>query len=342
MKCLIYSDVHHGTSIGKLGDSGLDLRIEDSLNVEKEITKYCMDHEIEIVIFAGDRFKSRSPAMWLANVVDEIWMERHKVGIKTFSVVGNHDSYRIVGYGTNYSKLWKEMSNIEIFDKSKIINLLDKKIGFLPWGWELESLKDKVDLLIFHGCITGYKDARGYIPDKEGFDLNLLKKYCKFFVAGHIHSREEIQGDGVYLGSPYQIDILDSGSRRGWLVFDIEDFSYEFVDSNAPELIIMDKVRSISDIDEEKIERNYVFCKVKKGLERECSKKLEDHGARWYQITTVKEKGIFLKGVLEETYAGEDVNKMIKEYVNSRNLSNKSELIEIGFELWKEIKGGEK
>jgi DNA repair exonuclease SbcCD nuclease subunit len=339
---LLYADIHHGITIGKLGSSGLDLRIEDTLEIERQITEYCLKNNIKTVIFAGDRFKSRNPDMWLVNLVDELWSRRSLKGIETYALLGNHDTYKIVSHKSNYSRLWGYSENVRIFSKPDLTYEWRGEdddcisIGFLPYSCELESLKEKVDLLIFHGCVKGFKDTRGYIPTDEGFELDGLREKCRFFVAGHMHSFEDIQGYGIYLGAPYQIDMLDAGSKRGWVVLDIENFNYEFVESFAPELVVIDNIKDIQKINENQVKGNYMFCKVEKGIEKDCKRILEEYGARTFRVTAIKEKGIFLKGIAEDVFSGEDIDKMIVEYVTSRNLSNKNKIIDVGKQIWKE------
>ena len=64
MKVLHFSDLHIGYErYSKTTDlkTGLDDRIVDFLNVFDELIDYAINEDVDLVLFAGDAFKTRNP-----------------------------------------------------------------------------------------------------------------------------------------------------------------------------------------------------------------------------------------------------------------------------------------
>lgn len=338
MRILVYSDIHHGVMIGKLGRSGLDLRIEDTLEIEKQITEICKKERIQRVIFCGDRFKSRNPPIWLINLVDRCWVERCREHIVIDALVGNHDSYRVINLGTSYSYLWNGWNGLEgvkIHDRPSIEMIGGLAIGFLPYGSMLKDLSDRVDLLVFHDEVKGYIDDRGY-RGREGFDVREIRKVCKFFVSGHIHSFMDVDGFGIVVGAPYQIDTLDIGKRRGVLIIDTDSLKkIEFRELDGiPKL----KKMKEEDVVVDEVKGNYVICEVERKNVKNMKKKMEEFGARWFRIEERIGIGIFVDKFAKKIYLEGNPIDMIKEYVSSRNLKDRDRIEELGIEIWRELK----
>ena len=337
-KALLVADIHHGVTIGKLGASGLDLRLEDTLFLEEHITQFCVDEGIPLVIFLGDRFLTRNPPMWLVNKVDELWKRRIDLGIKCIALVGNHDCYRVVDYGTSYSALWKG-SGLSIVDKPRSVMLFDRKVGYLPFGYKLEELPgNDYDILFFHDEVQGFEDKRGFKARTgafaKGLNLQELEHKAKLVIGGHIHSHEDFGTNCCYLGAPYQIDRLDIGKERGITLLDFEDLSMEFIPIDAPRLVEL----TVTDINETigpvAIHGNYVKCFVKAGGEKTVEHVLTEAGARSLVVHTIREKGLMVESVAKRIYSAKNPNAMIKEFVNSRQLADKDLLIDAGMKLW--------
>lgn len=343
MKIVIFSDIHHGITIGKLGASGFDLRMEDTFKIEEKITDFCVVNEIDTLVYGGDRYKSRNPSVWLMNQVDALWDKRRRLGIKTISLIGNHDVYRVVHYGSSYSALWQNLPGLTICSTPAITEIGGRQIGFLPYGYPLSDIDGKVDVLFFHDEIRGFEDDRGYKAPawfgSRGLDLKELEQKCKIMIGGHIHSHIGIAGKGVYVGAPYQIDRLDIGKHRGLIVLDLDTLEIEFVEIGAPQLIELTVVDA-SGITKEAVRGNYVTCFVKSGTERDVEKVLQDYEAKNFVVHTIKERGFMVEQIAKEVYASENPESAIMEYVSSRELANKDFVTEIGLRLWKKV--GEK
>jgi len=340
-KVICYSDIHHGTLIGKLGSNDVDLRVEDALDVERQVTQYCLDHGIDTVLFCGDRFRSRNPSVWLFNMVEEVWFDRADKGIETFALVGNHDQYRIVGHGSNYSVLWNKKvvsDRVHVIEQPSTITIKDKAFGFVPFGYSLCCADWKVDLIVFHDELQGFKDDRGYIG-RSGFSTKELRQTCKFFLSGHIHAFADVHGQGLIVGAPYQMDMLDVGIRKGFLVFDTETFEHEFVETRVPKIVRIDVLDDTDVVKEQEVAGNYVYCRTSRNKMDAVKDKLKRFEARAFRVDEIVDKGMFVEAFARKVYEARSGNEMIHEYIDSRDVPNKLSLREKGCEIWQEVAG---
>lgn len=334
MKVLVYGDVHHGCFAGKLDRNGFDVRVNDTLKVEYDVTQYCVDNGITVTIFDGDRFESRNPPLWLTNLVDEAWMDRIRKGINIISILGNHDSYRVFQYGHSYSRLWADVSGLQLYDKPGYLTLNGKKLALLPWGYPLSDLKEPADVLFFHEAVVGHEDERGYKPF-DGYDYDEIRSKAKIFLGGHIHSQERIGATGAYVGNPYQKDRLDIGKQRGFVLLDMDTLGFEFVAMSNPQIKEF-TIKDESELVESEVRNNYVRCIVKLGKERAVEKRLREMGARFFVISVIKERGFLVQQIAKGIYKQDKVEPMIHEYVSSREVPDKNLAKEIGNLIWKE------
>jgi DNA repair protein SbcD/Mre11 len=107
LRVLHFADVHIGMeNFGRIdSDSGLSSRVVDFLRRMDEMVQYAADHEVDLVVFAGDAFKTRSPNPTLQR--EFAWRVQDLRNLApVVLLVGNHD------LPMNASRA----SSIEIFD----------------------------------------------------------------------------------------------------------------------------------------------------------------------------------------------------------------------------------
>jgi len=335
MKVLFYGDIHHGTMIGKVDKSGLDLRIQDTLKIEKDITDICLREGIKLVIFCGDRFKNRMPPVWLINLVDGCWLDRVRSGIRMIAICGNHDYLRIKDYKDSFSILWDEDEfDISIFRTPNSLSIEGRNFGFFPFGFDLPD-DSFYDIIVFHDEIYGFRDSRGYYAN-GGLDLKRLRERCKFFVGGHIHSFEDF-GDGIYVGAPYQIDRLDAGSERGVVILDLETFKFDFIELDVPKLLYLDissddDLKKVSTIDY----KCYLSCSVDSDLEREAKSLILKNSNILYIFMAIKKKrGLYIEKIFKNAFYTDKIEDAISEFVSSKDVFDKKLVLDTGLRLWR-------
>src|SRR5687768_10415097 len=102
IRVLHFADLHVGMeNYGKLdAQSGISSRIRDFLDRLDEVVAHALDHEADLVIFAGDAFKTRDPdptqqrefALRIKKLADQV---------PVFMLVGNHDIPGIAARATS-------------------------------------------------------------------------------------------------------------------------------------------------------------------------------------------------------------------------------------------------
>ncbi len=93
MKLLHFADAH--IDMANYGrhdpETGLPLRVLDFLKSLDAIVNAAIDEKVDLVIFAGDAYKDRSPAPTFQREWGKRIIRLSKAGIRTLLLVGNHD-----------------------------------------------------------------------------------------------------------------------------------------------------------------------------------------------------------------------------------------------------------
>jgi exonuclease SbcD len=93
IKLLHFADAHIDMANYGRHDpaSGLPMRVMDFLKSLDEIVQAAIDEKVDLVIFAGDAYKDRSPAPTFQREWDKRIMRLSDAGIPTLLLTGNHD-----------------------------------------------------------------------------------------------------------------------------------------------------------------------------------------------------------------------------------------------------------
>src|SRR3990172_1237509 len=121
IRALHFADLHVGMeNYGKIDpQTGISSRIRDFLDRLDEVIAYALDHDADLVIFAGDAFKTRDPdptqqrefAKRIKGLADKV---------PVFMLVGNHDVPAMAAKATS----------IDIFRALEVPNIIiGGKIG---------------------------------------------------------------------------------------------------------------------------------------------------------------------------------------------------------------------
>jgi DNA repair protein SbcD/Mre11 len=134
IRALHFADLHIGMeNYGKVDpQTGTSTRIRDFLNRLDEVVDYALDHEADLIIFAGDAFKTRDPdptqqrefAKRIKKLADQI---------PVFMVVGNHDIPGMAARATS----------IDIFGALEVPNII---VGRKPGSQVIETRRGPVFL----------------------------------------------------------------------------------------------------------------------------------------------------------------------------------------------------
>ena len=102
MRILHFADLHIGVENYGRPDpaTGLSTRLLDFLAVFDELVEYALTHEIDLVLFAGDAYKSRDPSQTQQREFARRIARLTGAGIPVFLLVGNHDLPYAMGRAT--------------------------------------------------------------------------------------------------------------------------------------------------------------------------------------------------------------------------------------------------
>ena len=102
MRVLHFADLHIGVeNYGKTDpQSGLSTRLIDFLRSLDEVVDYALDHEVDLVVLAGDAYKGRDPSQTHQRELARRLARLSSEGVPVFLLVGNHDLPYAIGKAT--------------------------------------------------------------------------------------------------------------------------------------------------------------------------------------------------------------------------------------------------
>jgi len=152
MRILHFADLHLGVeNYGRIDPAtGLSSRLVEFLTAFDELVEYAIRHEVDLVLFCGDAYKTRDPSQTQQREFARRIALLAASGIKVFLLVGNHDLPNAIGRATS----------LDIFDTLSIKNVIvgngidayrietrsgDLQIVALPWvGRSMLLTRDEV------------------------------------------------------------------------------------------------------------------------------------------------------------------------------------------------------
>jgi len=201
------------------------------------------EHNIDTIIHIGDVFDNRktidyNALNWAKSVVFEP-LKKYNVHM----VIGNHDVYYNNTNKINSPNLLLDVyDNIHIYKHPTDIKIDNLSISLIPWITDdnknetLEFIKNTDSTVCFgHLELQGFRVNKTLVME-DGMSKDIFSKYQKVF-SGHYHTRST-DGHVHYIGNPYEMFSNDVGDERGFVIFDTEDLSHEFI--NNPYQIFMD------------------------------------------------------------------------------------------------------
>lgn len=102
MRILHFADLHIGVeNYGRIDpNTGLSSRLGDFLHTYDEMVDYAIDNAVDLVLFAGDAYKSRDPSQTHQREFAKRIARLSSAGIPTFLLVGNHDTPQVIAQAT--------------------------------------------------------------------------------------------------------------------------------------------------------------------------------------------------------------------------------------------------
>ncbi len=140
MKILHFADAH--IDVANYGrhdaQSGLPLRVLDFLKSLDVIVETALAEKVDLVLFAGDAYKDRTPAPTFQREWGRRILRLSKAGIPTLLLLGNHDVSPAIGRAHAVQEFdTLEVPGVRVLDKPQFLRLddlgLPLQILALPW-----------------------------------------------------------------------------------------------------------------------------------------------------------------------------------------------------------------
>lgn len=133
VKILHFADAH--IDMANYGrhdpESGLPMRVMDFLKSLDEIVQAAIDEQVDLVIFAGDAYKDRSPAPTYQREWGKRIMQLSRAGIQTLLLTGNHDISPATGRAHAIQEFETlDVPHVKVLDKPQFLSTED--LGGLP------------------------------------------------------------------------------------------------------------------------------------------------------------------------------------------------------------------
>ena len=161
MRILHFADLHIGVeNYGRIDpNTGLSSRLGDFLRSYDELVDYAIDEGIDLVLFAGDAYKSRDPSQTHQREFARRIARLSAAGIPTFLLVGNHDTPQVIAQATALEIFpTLNVANVYIGDRLQtyIVETRDGplQVVALPWIKRSDFLATNAARGMTHGEIN--------------------------------------------------------------------------------------------------------------------------------------------------------------------------------------------
>lgn len=262
MKIAVFTDLHAHPfpNYSYVLPNGLNSRLVDAVTCIKQIRRYCVAKEVDLVLFGGDLFHERKHVVTQAfNAVYEQMASFVTAGIPLVMIHGNHDQADKEG---RHHSIHTMRSFATVIDEPSFIRVAGASgseitLFAVPYVEEAEHLKGVLkaeidreeeipNIFLGHIGLKGAKAGADFIyrnPAECSIDDIDCGKFDVGFL-GHFHMRQKVSDNFYYVGAPMQHDWGDVGQARGFMVYDTDTKLVTFVKLNAPrfEQLTMDDV----------------------------------------------------------------------------------------------------
>jgi len=249
MRIAHFADIHIGMqNIGSINPkTGVHSRIEDFENALNQVVDGTFEEEVDVVLFAGDGFRTREPSTTERMVFQRALQRWSSAGIPVVMLTGNHDMHTSSGRATALD-IFSEVRGVHVLNKPSVLPLStgagNIHIVGAPYPYEsawgkapniaqfvYDSLStnpaDEVHVLMGHftvkGALTGSEQTM--MLSDHAVSLEALRPENFNYVAlGHIHRYQNMNPTGVtpvmYPGSLEHIDMSEGPLKKGWILVD--------------------------------------------------------------------------------------------------------------------------
>ncbi len=230
----------------------MNSRLSHIVDCISQIVAYCVDNDVDLVLFGGDLFHVRRTINVQAfNAVYSSLRSFSEVGVPVAAIHGNHDQAN--RSGTLHS-LQPLQDFITVIDEPGWVVLQGRGGEYcavlgVPYTENVEHLRDIVQepspdssvhkIMLGHFGVQGAKVGADFVytnpHDPSVGDMN-----CSGFdrvYLGHYHLHQQIAPSAWYIGAPLQHNWGDRDQFRGFVVYDTNKRTHELVSCAAPKFV---------------------------------------------------------------------------------------------------------
>lgn len=228
-KVIITADIHFG----------VPSKLDDILWSVRTISEYAYRHDIDTIIVLGDMFNDRvSIGLDTLCAAHDFFFDcKFRRGQNWITFPGNHDMF--LRHSWNINSLKSIQDVVSVIGDIKILKLDDVRFWILPFiHFEnsymaiLRAVEKQVidgDILLTHiGTMGAVKNVCFLLKD-----WSIVSFHDSPFdqvYTGHFHVHQKIGRNVWYPGSPIPFKFDEGDSEHGFLVYDLNSRSHEFVD----------------------------------------------------------------------------------------------------------------
>jgi DNA repair exonuclease SbcCD nuclease subunit len=252
MKLVFFSDLHahpfkpYATILA----NGMNSRLADAVGCVEQIYEYCTSHPVDAVLFGGDMFHVRRTIVVQAfNAVYEAMSKFKLSNIPALLIGGNHDqadrdgSEHSVHAFRTFATVVDEPGWVTWPTKSGEIQLLA-----VPYCEDVEVIRSLADmvtkgnrprLFLGHFGVQGAKVGADFVYENP-YDVTVADLNQPSFDAGflgHYHLYQPVGMNFHYIGAPLHHSWGDVGQPRGFIVYDTETKTHEYINLRAPRFV---------------------------------------------------------------------------------------------------------
>ena len=263
MKIALFSDLHaHPFKNGTVDEHGRNSRVEDAVNVMRQMYSEGAKRGVDYVLFGGDLFDRRNSIDVVTyNRIHEV-VTTQSLSIPTYMIPGNHDQAN--KSGTIHALQRFHSDSCFIFQEPKWVKLnSDTALFGVPYYDDgeliakhvVEGLRKKPKgvsktILLMHYGVAGAKIGPSdyVLPCELSVDMLKPAKWDIIF-GGHYHIGQQIGDKFNYIGSALQHRWDDVGFEKSFVVLDTEDWSIERVPTVAPRFVVVEDLENFDLLD---------------------------------------------------------------------------------------------
>lgn len=248
----------------------LDIYAEQLEKVVKSISEDVVNsnlqpEEVRIVI-CGDLVHSKNIVTNELNVFVSLFLRQLSSIAKVICFAGNHD---LIASNASRTDTISAIFQTAQFDNAIFLDMMlnyesgivyDDNITWALYSFfddfnapDIELSKEEYPnntiIGLYHGTVVGSKLYNGFVSD-NGNNSELFDG-CDCVMAGHIHKRQELKYGNcpiVYAGSTIQQNYGETITQHGYVVWDIENDTHNYVDIPSDYSYVDISISSIDDI----------------------------------------------------------------------------------------------